>query len=357
MAPTMKAWQFSAISKTMEDSLTLNPAVPAPTESSLTTNQVLIKVSAAALNPIDYKAAELGLLSRLLYLFRPHTPGSDFAGTVVSAHPSVAASNPSLAAPGTPVFGTLDVPPPTHGSLGQYVVAKTNECAALPASLVAGGVDEATAAAVPMVGLTALQCLTQPGASITPGAKVLINGGSGGTGTMGIQIAKALGAGLVVVTCSGANAEMCRGLGADEVWDYREGSVVGRAKASGVVFDLIVDNVGSAEEGSRLYEGCETFLKEGGAYVQVGAPLSWKWVRMMAGRQLRPAWLGGGKRRFVFWTMKPDGKQLAQLAEWMGQGKLKPVVEERFDMEHVPEAYRKLRQGRTKGKIVVQIDE
>lgn len=354
--PTMKAWQFTTATPTLESALRLNPAAPAPTTpTALSTNQLLIKVSAAALNPIDYKAAELGLLSRLLYLFRPHTPGSDFAGTVVSAHPSVAQSHPSLAAPGTPVFGTLDVPPPAHGSLGQYVVAKTNECAALPPGGVAGG--SVDAAAVPMVGLTALQCLTQPGAAIKPGAKVLINGGSGGTGTMGIQIAKALGAGRVVVTCSGANADLCKGLGADEVWDYREGSVVGRARASGVVFDLIVDNVGSAEEGSRLYEGCEAFLKEGGAYVQVGAPLSWKWVRMMAGRTLRPAWLGGGKRRFVFWTIKPDGKQLAQLAEWMGQGRLKPVVEEKFDMEHVPEAYRKLRQGRTKGKIVVQIDE
>ncbi|KAB2573377.1 Reticulon-4-interacting protein 1 [Lasiodiplodia theobromae] len=354
-APTMKAWQFTTAHPTMADALRLNPAAPAPTESSLTTNQLLIKVSAAALNPIDYKAAELGLLSRLLYLFRPHTPGSDFAGTVAAAHPSVAASHPSLAAPGTPVFGTLDVPPPTHGSLGQYVVAKTNECAAL-----SPGIPSDDAAAVPMVGLTALQCLTQAvgdAAAIKPGAKVLINGGSGGTGTMGIQIAKALGAGLVVATCSGANAALCRGLGADEVWDYREQDVVGRARKSGIVFDLIVDNVGSAEEGSRLYEGCEAFLKEGGAYVQVGAPLSWKWVRMMAGRTLRPAWLGGGKRKFVFYTMKPDGGQLAQLAEWMGQGKLKPVVEEKFDMEHVPEAYRKLRQGRTKGKLVVQIDE
>ncbi|GME48131.1 hypothetical protein B0J11DRAFT_534990 [Neofusicoccum parvum] len=306
-ATTMKAWQSPGVTTTLEASLTLNPHAVAPTPSTLSTNELLISVISAALNPVDITIAELGLLSRLAHR-GAYSPGVDFCGRVVAAHATALASHPEFEA-GALVFGALSFPPlPKHGSLGQLMVATTANCVPVPA-----GVAPDDAAAVASVGPTALGAL----AGVAPGARVLINGGSGGVGTAAIQIAKALGAVHVTATCSAANIELCRRLGADDVLDYRSVDVVETLKRKGEVYDLIVDVVGNPE------------------------------LKFVDGRFL------------VISQESIDAKMLRRrkVGEWVKDGKLQAVIDKTFQMEDVPQALGKLRQGRTKGKIVIHVAE
>ncbi|KAL1622583.1 putative secondary metabolism biosynthetic enzyme [Neofusicoccum ribis] len=341
----MKAWQSPGVTTTLEASLTLNPHALAPTPSTLSTNELLISVISAALNPVDITIAELGLLSRLAHR-GAYSPGVDFCGRVVAAHATALASHPEFEA-GALVFGALSFPPlPKHGSLGQLMVATTASCVPVPA-----GVAPDDAAAVASVGSTALSAL----AGVAPGAKVLINGGSGGVGTAAIQIAKALGAVHVTATCSAANIELCRRLGADDVLDYRSVDVVETLKRKGEVYDLIVDVVGNPE--LKLYENSGAYLKERASYVQVGMPVSMVGIRSLARRALTPRCSGGGQRSFQFLKAKIDAEHLRRVGELVQDGKLQAVIDKTFQMDDVPQAFEMLRQGRTKGKIVIHVAE
>lgn len=347
MAATMKAWQFTSVATTLEAALTLNPAAPAPDSTTLAANEILVEVISVALNPVDYKMPEMALVGKLMYRGGAHTPALDFSGRVVAAGSSVPAAT---YAPGTLVFGTLPPsPPPRFGALGQLLVATPAACVPVPA-----GVPADDAATVGVAGLTALQSLLVAGAETRPGSRVLVNGGSGGTGTFAIQLAKALGAAHVTATCSAANADLCRALGADEVLDYRAVDVVEALKAGGKgAFDLVVDNVGNPE--LRLYENAGAYLKEGGVFVQVGAPASLGGFKTLVGRAVTPRWLGGGDRAFTFLTMKGKPEDLTRIGEFMKEGKVKAVIDQTFEFEDVPKAYEKLKLGRTKGKIVVHV--
>ncbi|KAH7045299.1 hypothetical protein B0J12DRAFT_712040 [Macrophomina phaseolina] len=339
----MKAWQSRGVTTTLEASLALNPNAPAPTPSSLSTNELLIEVASAALNPVDITTAEMGLLSKLAYR-GVYSPGVDFCGRVIAAHPTALASHPELKE-GVHVFGALSFPPfPKYGTLGQFTVATVSNCVPVPA-----GVSPDEAAALASVGPTALGALAQ----VKPGAKVLINGGSGGVGTFAIQIAKVLGAVHVTTTCSTTNSELCRRLGADDVLDYRSTDVVETLKSKGVMYDHIVDIVGNPE--LKLYENAAAYLKEGGTYVQVGVPVSLAGILSVAKRATTPRCLGGGQRRFQFLKAKIDAASLRKVGKWLQDGKLQVVIDQKFEMEDVPKAVEKLRQGRTKGKIVVNV--
>lgn len=140
----------------------------------------------ASLNPVDYKLPELPLIGRLA-IPKPATPGLDFSGTIVLSTPT------SRLQPGTRVFGKLE-PKQQFGTLGEYVVGSSEGTVAVP-----GGIGMAEASTLGVCGLVTYQALTR---HVREGMRVLVNGGSGGTGTFAVQIAKALGA-EVVVTCSG----------------------------------------------------------------------------------------------------------------------------------------------------------
>lgn len=333
----MKTWQYSAIHGNLEDSLSLKDDAPIPATSSLSKDELLVEVISASINPADYKVPVTPLVGRLI-VSRPATPGMDFCGRVAGKHPS----NNSFEE-GQLVFGGYAMIN-QRGTLSQYCVIPMANVALLPE-----GVDPDHAAAVGTAATTAYQSLMP--STTRAGAKVFINGGSGGTGTWGIQFAKALGA-EVVTTCSTANIELCKQLGADEVIDYKKTDIVANLKARGNVFDLVIDNVGSTTE---LCDQSKQYLKPGGTFVLVGvgASMSLSGIFSTLVKQLRPAIMGG--KGFYFVQQKNDRRYFEQIGRWVGEGKARAVIDSTFSFGEVQEAYKTLREGRAKGKIVVHV--
>lgn len=350
-AKAMRAWLYSSATGGLHKNLALSAAATHPrpqSPPSLSKDELLVRVRAAGLNPIDYKIPELPFAMSRAMISVPASPAMDFAGTVV-AH-GTAIEFPVKA--GDSVFGRLD--PVRFGALGEYVVAKSSGCAGLPS-----GVSLEHASGVGSVGLAAFASIvphvpSNLSSSASGGGspfRVFINGGSGGTGTFGIQIAKLLGC-HVTTSCSARNVELCRSLGADEVLDYSQGDLVGALRAKGQVFDLVVDNVGSSPR--DLYSASGEFLKPSGQFVQVGAGMSMADMRLMTSRMMLPSFLGGGSRKFSLAVAKNKHEDLARLGEWVAAGKIRVVVDEVFEFEDAPKAYEKLRTGRARGKIIVK---
>lgn len=190
------------------------------------------------------------------------------------------------------------------------------------------------------------------------GLRVFINGGSGGTGVFQIQVAKAMGC-YVVTSCSTANVALCKSLGADEVIDYRQGSVSEALKTmvrghDDKLFDFVVDNV---DLPWTLYKAADVYLKPSGTYVLIGGDVSLKGIKELMYFTLRPVFLGGGQRTWTFMGMKTSRGDSEKILAWMAEGKIVVPIDQTFQFEDVPEAYRKLKTGRTKGKIVVRVIE
>ncbi|KAJ9142948.1 Zinc alcohol [Pleurostoma richardsiae] len=324
-----ESWQYADIRGGLEHSLVLNKSTPALSKESLSKGQILVEVISAALNPADYKLPE-NVLVRSLFIKKPATPGFDFCGRVVARQDE----NQSLSE-GQLVFGALS-PLSRYGTLSQFVIVPSSECVPLP-----DGVDPDHAAATGTACLTSYQALLLGG--IYDGSQVIITGGSGGTGTFAIQLAKAMGA-RVTASCSTANVELCERLGADSVLDYRQMDIASELEKKGQVFDLAIDNVGIP----GLYEKSHSFLKTDGKFMQVQFDLS------AIRKSLQPRCLGGGRREFHIVVVKSKTEDLNQVGKWLKEGKVKPVVRV-FDWEDVPKAYAELRTGCTVGKIVVRV--
>ncbi|KAJ4289294.1 hypothetical protein N0V88_007045 [Collariella sp. IMI 366227] len=310
---TMRAWQYTTTTGGIEKNLTLNDAASVPAISSrLGDAELLVQVLAASLNPADYKVPELGLVARAK-IHTPATPGMDFCGRVVQTTRTV-----DDFAIGDLIFGRIDAT--QHGTLAKYIVAPTKTCAVVPEGV---SVDEA--AAVGVAGLTAYHAISS---YVQPTNKIFINGGSGGTGTFSIQIAKALGC-HVTVSCSPAKADLCRSLGADEILDYTSCNISEVLKTKGQVFSLVVDNAGSPDD---LYKAADDFLLPEGRFVQVGST-----------------------RKYEMFMIRQAPGDLKQLGQWIAEGKVKVVVEETYEMEDLPKAFEKLKTGRSAGKLVVHV--
>lgn len=344
---TMKAWQFTSNSPTIEKNLELNTSAPLPARStSLPADQILVQVLVATLNPVDYKLPEVPLLGRL-FTGSPATPSIDFAGRVVTTGPNSKKVSSTDLKPGQLVFGRIGLPT-KFGTLAEYTVAPRAACVPIPS-----GVGVIDAACAGTASLTAYQSII-PKIKGGAGERVFINGGSGGCGTFGIQIAKASGC-HVTASCSGPNVELCESLGADTVIDYRSKDVVAELKKM-PPFDLVVDNVGLP---ANLYWAAPSYLKPGAPYVQPGAPgLTLGFVWESIGKQVWP-WLRGGQRPCEFVSLVNRVDDYAQIGRWMQEGKVRAVVDEVFDMEDKGpiRAFEKLRTGRARGKIVVKIAE
>ena len=345
---TMKAAAWQSTAGGLDKNLSLTTTHPLPkTASSLPPNSTLVRVSHAALNPVDYKLPEMPLLGRLA--LSSGIPGMDFAGTVVQS------TLPDFQ-PGARVFGKLA--PPFGGAMGEYAVVGGGRQGVVA---VPEGVELRDASTLGIAGLTAWQTLAPFVVNGKPaggyegaaaGSKVFINGGSGGVGTFQIQLAKLLGC-HVTVSCSGANAEFCRELGADEVVDYRTENLVQTLSRKGTQFDLIVDNVfnGAAE----LYWNCGKYLKPEGTFVTIAGSASISTIRNFLGCMFWPKFLGGGERKFKFVTCVADGEELKRMVDWMAEGKLKACIEREFELKDAGEAYMRLKSGRTRGKLVVKV--
>lgn len=342
----MRAWRYSsfAAGPRLEQNLAIDSNVPVPAPAR---NNILVKVLAVSLNPADYKVAELPALIRRAAVSLPATPGMDFCGRVVQVGEGVdKIKTVANAKVGDLVFGRIEPGKPgVSGSLAEYISVPAVTVAKVPEGV---SVDEA--ATIACVGNTAWQAI-QP--HIKPGDKVFINGGSGGTGTYSIGVAKSLGC-HVTVSCSTEKAELCKSLGADEVIDYKTQNIVDVLKSKGPTFSLVVDNVGYPAE---LYKASDAFLLPGGKFVQVGGPMSLGSIKTVFSNMFRPSLLGGGKHKFHMLMVtgyQPD--QLAQIADWIREKKMKVVIEEpTYQFEEATEAFAKLRLGRNRGKVVIHV--
>jgi len=281
-----------------------------------------VRVVRAALNPKDslFRKGRFRLISGGRF---PKWCGLDFSGEVT-------ASNSPRLRVGQRVFGALDEWRLSRGTLAEYVVAAEGELAPLPEAI---GFEDG--AAVALVGLTALQALRDV-ARIGPGADVLINGASGGVGTVAIQIAGLLGARVTSVS-SAANLRLCADLGAAETLDYGRADFLDSARRFDCIFDVF---------GNLSFARARAALKARGTFVSTVPSFS----RALSDVLSR---LSAQKERLV--VVKPNRNDLEQLAAWLARRELRAVIDARYGLEQAADAFRRLESKRARGKVLVEI--
>jgi NADPH:quinone reductase-like Zn-dependent oxidoreductase len=298
-------------------------------------DELLIRVHAASLNPLDWhRMRGLPYPVRLLAtgIGRPRLTrlGVDFAGSVEAVGAQVRHFRV-----GDEVFGTAD------GAVAAYVTSTEVGLALKPANS-----TFEQAAAVPIAGLTALQGLRDKG-QLKAGQKLLINGASGGVGTFAVQIGKSMGAEVTGV-CSTRNQELVRLIGADHVVDYtREDVTRGNER-----FDLVLDMVGS-----HPLLAYRRVLNPHGTLVVVGSPSTDRWIGAMSGwikaTFIRPF---VGQHYDVLMADANRTQDLDALAELMRSGRVTPVIDRTYALADAAEAMRYLEQGHARGKIIIRVD-
>ncbi|MGX8010206.1 NADP-dependent oxidoreductase [Mesorhizobium sp. ORM8.1] len=313
---------------------------PAPAHGR---KDILVEVRAAGLNPVDFKFRQ----GKLRAIHRPKLPivlGSEFAGKVIAVGQDV-----KRFAVGDPVFARVEKNR-LGAFAGQAVVGEDN-AADMPPNL-----DFASAAAVPLAALTALQALRDQ-LDLKPGQKVFISGGAGGVGTFAVQISKWLGA-YVATTASPRGEALVRSLGADEVVDYTRNDLSRMRNDFDAGFDLI---------GGKTLDQMFTIMKPGSKVVSVaGIPEPQTALEDLGGRRSLAAlfWLvsygirwrarrAGVRYRYFF--MHPSGSDLALLADLIAQAKLRVIVDRSYAFSEIAEAFKYLESGHAKGKVVVTL--
>lgn len=303
--------------------------IPVP---ALSADRVLVRIVAVGLNPFDwhmYRGEPYFMRMQEGWRVRERrTVGADFAGVVEAVGADVHGFSP-----GDRVFGDIG-----RGALAEFAVSRPTAIAKLPDSV---GFD--AAAAAPMAGLTALQAL-RDAAGLEQGARVLVWGASGGVGHLAVQLARALGADRVDAVCSGRNANMVRGLGADAVFDYTVDE-----QPTGP-YDVIVDTVGTASVSTL-----KKLLSPAGRVATVGGVSRGRVLgpATAAVRRLASAKLQRTDARMVMAQVRaPD---LALLAEHLADGSLRPVIERSYPFDRVADALERLESGRVAGKVVVRL--
>jgi len=330
----MRAWQYTSNSGPLEDRIKLNSNLPVPHPEP---SQHLVRTSIVAVNPVDYKPAEVYFISRFA-IPKPATPGIDFAGHIV-----IPAEGSSLKE-GQAVWGVTGKSPFAGDALKEYIVPDAKFTLALP-----DGVHLADAATIGVAGQIAYGAIVP---KVRAGQNVFINGGSGGVGAFAIQIAKILGC-HVTTACSTANVDFCQQLGADVVLDYKKGSVADALKLSGCIYDHIVDNVCDSP---AIYFACKHFTRPDAEYVMIGWRPEISYLMMITRMSLRPSWLGGGKRKFSGFFQAPHSREaLEQIGDWMREGKIKAVIDSTFPFENAVEGFERSKTLRARGKILVEM--
>jgi NADPH:quinone reductase-like Zn-dependent oxidoreductase len=297
-------------------------------------DRVLVKVRAAAVNPLDwhYMRGKPYVMRAMAGVGAPDDIrlGVDFAGTVEAVGKNVRQFKP-----GDEVFGGAD------GSFAEYVSVRNNGALApKPAN-----VSFEQAAAVPIAAVTALQALRDKG-KVQPGQRVLINGASGGVGTFAVQIAKVLGAEVTGV-CSTRNLGMVRSIGADHVVDYTKEDFTQGAQR----YDLIIDNVGS-----HSLSEYRRVLTPKGALVTVGGPSDGAWIGPFSTSIMAKLVSPFVSQQLIFILADLNKDDLALLADWMGSGKLTPVIDRRYTLSETAAAIQYLEQGHARGKVIITVD-
>ncbi len=295
--------------------------VPKPTPSA---NQVLVQVHVASVNPVDWKQAS-GKLRLVMPVKLPCVPGYDLAGVVVAAGPGAQHFTPGMRVHTR--LGGLN-----GGASAEFALCGTDTLTPMPESM-----DYETAAGLPLAGMTALQGLRDQCGMPMLGAteRVLIVGGSGGVGHLAVQIARSAGAHVTAV-CSAGNAQLVSDLGAQQTVDYRAPSPY----AGLPPFDIVLDCVGG-DPGPWL-----PLLTPNGRYAStVPGPLVMARMLLNAvtARKVRPV------------LLKSNAADLAVLDGLAQAGKLRVVVDSRFTLDKLADAWVRSRSGRAVGKILVSV--
>jgi len=282
--------------------------------------QVLVQVHAASLNPFDYKIRR-GYMKDMIPLSLPVTLGGDLSGVVVEVGEEV-----TEVALGDEVYGTAIVVGGGSGSLAEFATAKAGSIAKKPHT-----VDFQQAAALPLVGVSVIQALVDH-AHLTKGQKILIHGGSGGIGSVAIQLAKHLGA-YVITTVSSSHTDFVKNLGADEVIDYTSQDFSTMVKDIDVVYDTV---------GSETYTKSFAVLKKGGIIVTMVAKPD-------------PELEKQHEVTTIAQQTHVTTEKLSILAELVDSGVIKVQIEKVFPLYQAREAYEYLETNHPKGKIVIAI--
>ena len=285
--------------------------VPAPKE-----NEALVKVIAAGVNPADALAVS-GRYAKEWGTQLPLILGYDVAGTVVKVGAEVTRLKPGDAVYGYPLMG---------GGWAQYCVVAETDAALKPNS-----VTYAEAASVPLAALTAWQALVDT-IGLEKGQTILIQGGSGGVGSLAVQLAKLRGA-RVLATASTANQEVLRQLGADVAIDYTKQKFEDIATE----VDAVLDTVG----GETFIRSCRVVKKGGIVCTLVGAE--------------KPAGIEHLGIRVAGLWVKPNAQQLSEIAQLIDQEKLKPMVTEELPLSEAVRALEQAGTHHTRGKIVLKV--
>ena len=304
--------------------------------------ELLVRVRAASVNPLDYKIRD-GAVKVLLPFSFPLILGTDLAGDVEAIGPGVTRFKL-----GDAVYSRLDND--RIGAFAEYALVRESAAARKPARL-----DYAQAASLPLVGLTAWQALIES-ARLRAGQKVLIHAGSGGVGTVAIQLAKHLGA-LVTTTAGARNHSLVKSLGADVAIDYR----TTRFEAVAEDQDVVLDTQG----GDTLLRSFEV-VKPGGVVVTIGGrpdgkfarawglslPLVWilRFLNRKVDRQAKEKSV-----RFQYLFMHASGEQLERIGALVDQGVINPILDKTFPLEAAANAISYVESGRAVGKVVIRV--
>lgn len=305
-------------------------------------DEVLIQVHAASINPLDLKIRSGEFKLILPYSF-PLVLGNDLAGVVVRVGPEVRRFKPGdevYARPGEDRIGTF----------AELACVKEDALALKPSNL-----SMIQAASLPLVSLTAWQTLVET-AKLKKGQRVLIHAGSGGVGTVAIQLAKHLGA-FVATTTSTHNVDWVKALGADLVIDYKQQDFESVLQD----YDVVLNSQGSDVLAKSL-----RVLKPGGHLISISGPPTPQFAQEQGlswGMKQVTALLSYGIRRkarkhginYTFVFMRASGSQLREITTLVESGAIKPVVDRSFALESTAQALAYVETGRAKGKVVVSM--
>lgn len=291
--------------------------IPKPTPKE---KQVIVKLHATSINPIDWKLRE-GYLKAMMPFEFPIILGWDVAGIVEEVGEHVQDFKV-----GDRVFARPETT--NRGTYAEYTIVDTHLLAKIP-----DNISFEEAACVPLAGLTAWQCLFDFG-NIQKGDKVLIHAGAGGVGTFAIQLAKSVGA-YVAATAGTHNVEFLKSLGADEVIDYKKQDF----EKVLTEFDFVLDSLGGENQ-----EKSFTILKVGGKLASI--------VSEPNQEKAKEKNIKSGN----VWLV-PNGQQLEKIANLLGQNKLRVIIGHKFPFseEGIKEAHALSESHHAKGKIVIQI--
>ncbi|WCT54240.1 NADP-dependent oxidoreductase [Paenibacillus kyungheensis] len=286
-------------------------------------DEVLIKVSATAFNPLDH-LIRMGVVQETFPHKLPYIPNVEVSGTITEIGKNV--KNVKV---GEPVFALLNIL--SNGAAAEYVATKAEYVATAPKKIKLPEV-----AALPVGALTAWQALFDHG-HLESGQRVLIAGAAGGVGTLAVQLAKWKGA-YVIGTASEASFPMLKEIGIDELIDYNQEMVEDRIEDK---LDLIFN---LSPEGTNEVSNWLHLLREGGTFVSVTSPADEAVAKEL-------------KVNVVNMSVQQSGTQLAQIAALADEGVLKPVIAEKVKLKDLPELHHRAEVGTVRGKVLITVAE